>query len=164
MLVTADAVTGATDSITVVVNEGVGGGVEGQAAESLLIRKSDGAVTLLGSATAPFKRVLKTDGGSELVAASGAQRLLDPEQIADLLDFVEQLPGWFDTLPPEERAEAIADVEFGFLDGKLYLFQIRPFVQSRGAASSAYLRSLDAGLVQSSAVRVALDQPPGASQ
>jgi hypothetical protein len=108
--------------------------------------------------------VLKPTGGSELVSASGAERLLTDDKIAALLDFVAQLPNWFDTLPPDERANAVADVEFGFLDGKLYLFQIRPFVQSKGAASSAYLRSLDEGLVQSSTVKVRLDQPPGVSQ
>jgi phosphohistidine swiveling domain-containing protein len=164
VLVTADAESGARDRITVVVNEGVGGGVEGQAAETLSINKSNGAVRLLGSATAPYKRVLKPTGGSELVSASGAERLLTDDKIAALLDFVAQLPNWFDTLPPDERANAVADVEFGFLDGKLYLFQIRPFVQSKGAASSAYLRSLDEGLVQSSTVKVRLDQPPGVSQ
>jgi hypothetical protein len=161
VLVTADAETGARDHITVVVNEGVGGGVEGQAAESLLVRKSDAKVSLLGSATAPYKRILKTSGGSELVSTSGAERLLTEDKIAALLKFVSQLPGWFDTLPPEERADAVADVEFGFVGDKLYLFQIRPFVQSQGASSSSYLRSLDEGLVQSSTVRVNLEQPPG---
>jgi phosphohistidine swiveling domain-containing protein len=161
VMVTVDAETGDRDYITVVVNEGVGGGVEGQAAESLRIRRSDGDVLLLGSATAPFKRVLKSSGGSELVMASGSPRLLQPDEIRQLLEFVERLPGWFDNLPPEERAEAVADVEFGFVDGKLYLFQIRPFVQSKGAERSRYLQDLDAGLSAASDKRVDMNGRPG---
>jgi phosphoenolpyruvate synthase/pyruvate phosphate dikinase len=160
VMVTADTATGSRDFVTVVVNEGVGGGVEGQAAESLLIRRSDGDVKLLGSATAPRKRVLLTSGGSELVATSGAERLLTPEEIAELLRVVDEIPGWFKNLPEEERAKTVADIEFGFLDGKLYLFQIRPFVESKGAARSQYLQSLDAGLAAAGEVTVDLRERP----
>ena len=161
VMVTADAESGDRNYVTVVVNEGVGGGVEGQAAETLLIRQSDGAVRLLGSATAPFKRVLKDTGGSEMVMTSGAARLLQPDEIRQLLEFVDQLPGWFVNLPPEERATAVADVEFGFVDGKLYLFQIRPFVQSKGAERSQYLQSLDAGLAETAGRMVDMNARPG---
>ncbi|MGI9265779.1 MAG: PEP/pyruvate-binding domain-containing protein, partial [Gammaproteobacteria bacterium] len=154
VLVTADADTGSRDYITIVINEGVGGGVEGQAAESLLIRRSDGQTRLLGSATDPTKRVLLETGGSELVAASGAERLLDQQDIGKILEFVGKLPGWFENLPEEERATAVADVEFGFLGDKLMLFQIRPFVESKGAARSDYLRQMDAGLAEAATVTV----------
>jgi len=160
VLVTADLDTGSHEYLTVVLNEGVGGGVEGQAAETLRIRRSDGAVHLIGSATAPTKRILLTSGGSALVPASGAERLLSAGNVKDILWLADQLPGWFDNLPAEERAEAVADVEFGFLDNKLYLFQIRPFVQSSGAEQNAMLRQLDAGLTQSSAFTVDMNAPP----
>ena len=55
----------------------------------------------------------------------------------------------------------MADVEFGFLDDKLYLFQIRPFVQSKGAENNRYLQSLDAGLEEASTVSVDLTAKPG---
>jgi hypothetical protein len=55
----------------------------------------------------------------------------------------------------------VADVEFGFVDGKLYLFQIRPFVQSKGAERSAYLSSLDAGLNQAAGTTVDMNARPG---
>ena len=161
VMVTSDADTGSQDYITVVLNEGVGGGVEGQAAETLVIRRSDGQVRLLGSATAPRKRVLLPTGGSELVPSSGAERLMQPADIAELLKVVERLPGWFDNVPEEERATTVADVEFGFLDDKLYLFQIRPFVQSKGAENNRYLQSLDAGLEEASTVSVDLTAKPG---
>ena len=38
-----------------------------------------------------------------------------------------------------------ADVEFAFLDGKLVLLQIRPFVESARARSASYLQRLDRG-------------------
>ena len=53
-------------------------------------------------------------------------------------------------------------MEFGFVDGKLYLFQIRPFVQSKGAERSSYLRSLDAGLDAAAGRMVDMNGRPGA--
>ncbi len=111
VLVTADADTGSREYITVVVNEGVGGGVEGQAAETLLIRRSDATVRLLGSATDPTKRVLLDSGGSELVAASGAERLLSDSDIAKILAFVDELPGWFVTeISPPSAANTSSEM------------------------------------------------------
>ena len=161
VLVTVSVETGDTDYMTVVLNEGVGGGVEGQAAETLVIHNSDASVRLLGSATAPRKRVLLDGGGSALVPTSGAERLLSTANIDDLRNLVAQLPDWFDYLPPAERAAAVADVEFGFLDDKLYLFQIRPFVQSSAADENAYLRELDAGLDQTREFQVNMNEAPG---
>ena len=161
VLITADVETGSRDYLTVAVNEGVGGGVEGQAAETLLVGRNDGRVRLLGSATAPSKRVLLSTGGSELVPASGAPRVLTNGEIAQLLAFVDRLPGWFENMPEAERAKAVADVEFGFLDGKLYLFQIRPFVENKRASRSTYLQTLDAGLTQNADRPVNMAGRPG---
>ena len=36
------------------------------------------------------------------------------------------------------------DIELGFKDGKLYLFQIRPFVENSQAINSEFLNSIDA--------------------
>ena len=41
---------------------------------------------------------------------------------------------------------APADVEFGFLNGKLHLFQLRPFLQNERAQASTYLQSMDKAL------------------
>jgi hypothetical protein len=35
------------------------------------------------------------------------------------------------------------DVELGFLNDKLWLFQVRPYVENSQAKSSSYLQSLD---------------------
>ena len=34
------------------------------------------------------------------------------------------------------------DVELGFKDGKIWLFQVRPFVENKNALSSEYLESI----------------------
>ena len=38
--------------------------------------------------------------------------------------------------------EGAYDVELGFKDNKLWLFQIRPFVENKKALSSTYLQSI----------------------
>ena len=49
-----------------------------------------------------------------------------------------------ETLPKETNSdyEGAYDVELGFKDGKLWLFQIRPFVENKKALSSDYLVSI----------------------
>jgi len=42
------------------------------------------------------------------------------------------------------------DVEFGFLDDKIWLFQVRPFVESKQARSSTYLQSFNSGITNPS--------------
>ena len=70
VMVTRDIDTGEKGWLSVAVNEGVGGAVDGQAAESLRINVKTGDVRLLAQATATWRRVLKPDGGvdKELVA------------------------------------------------------------------------------------------------
>lgn len=153
VLITADVDTGSRGYITVVVNEGVGGGVEGQSAETLKVSLSGSGVTLLNPATAPTRRVLLEEGGSTLVPASGAAQLLAGHEIDALRVFTQRVSRWFTNVPEDERDAIIADVEFGFKDGKLILFQIRPFVESKRALSDPYLNSLD-GELRSNATRL----------
>ena len=62
------------------------------------------------------------------------------DQLRELADEVERrFP-----MPKTVRSEpAPADIEFGFADGKLALFQIRPFVESMRARRSTYLINMD---------------------
>jgi len=55
---------------------------------------------------------------------------------------------------------APADIEFGFRDGKLALFQIRPFVESLRARRSQYLIDMDRGGAGGRDEVVDLRQPP----
>jgi hypothetical protein len=161
VMVTQDIDTGAANVLSVAVNEGVGGAVDGQAAESLRIDTVTGKVTLLAQATAPVRRILPATGGIEKVPVSGDDAVLKPHEIPQLIQLARELPTRFPPIVDAEGKPAPADIEFGFLAGRLQLFQIRPFLESARARSSEYLRSLDANLSDAARTVVQLDQAPG---
>ena len=153
VLVTTGLEPASSNTYTVVANEGVGGGVDGQSAEMLTVNPADGSTRLIFSATAPLKRVLLPSGGSALRRASGSQRVLTQQDVAKLLGLVARTPNWFGS------PDVVADIEFGFEDERLVLFQIRPFVDNENARKHAYLASLDAALARHGDARVALSEP-----
>ncbi len=157
VLVTANVDNGDPSTYTVVVNEGVGGGVEGQSAEMLMVNPDTASQEFVGSATSPTKRVLLANGGSRLVRAQGPDRLLNDQNIADLDALVADLQSWFTS----DGVPIVADVEFGFLNDRLGLFQIRPFVENDAAQGNSVLQSLDAPLNDSRDSVVNLLKPVG---
>ena len=159
VMVTADVETGSTDSLTVVMNEGVGGGVEGQSAETTLIDRQSGQTTLITSATTPRKRVVLKQGGSKLVPAGGLERLLSPSDVQRLQVLAKDIATW---LVSDDGKSLIADVEFGFLNNQLVLFQIRPYVENRTASQNTELLALDAPLRALTDINVNLLQTPKA--
>ncbi|MCG3202682.1 MAG: hypothetical protein NFCOHLIN_02567 [Gammaproteobacteria bacterium] len=161
VMVTQDIDTGAAGALSVAVNEGVGGAVDGQAAESLRIDTVTGEVTLLAQATATTRRILPANGGIEKVPVSGDDAVLKPHEITQLIRLARELPTRFPPIVDADGRPAPADIEFGFLGGRLQLFQIRPFLESAKARSSEYLRNLDASLSDAARTVVQLDQAPG---
>ena len=160
VLVTRDLENGDRGVISIAVNEGLGGAVDGQAAESLRVRVDDGNVRVLATATAPWRRVLNPVGGLDRARASGADTVLKDGEIEQLRVFVKGLPETFPPLLDEQGQVAAADVEFGFAQGRLRLFQIRPFVESRQASASRYLRGMDRTLIDGQHIAVDLSQAP----
>jgi hypothetical protein len=146
VMVTQDLETGDRSILSVAVNEGVGGAVDGQAAESLRIDTRDGSVRVLATATAPWRRVPQASGGVASLPATGSETLLQPAEIRKLIAFAQEIPSRFPPIVDGDGKPAAADVEFAFVDGKLWLLQIRPFNESRQARSSAYLAQMDAAL------------------
>jgi len=147
----------------VAVNEGLGGAVDGQAAESLRVDTRDGAVRLMGTATAPTRRVLVATGGIAALPASGADSVLQPAEIQRLVRFArDELPTRFPPVTDDDGKPAAADVEFGFLDGELRLFQIRPFLESKGARGNSYLMRMDDSLKAVKQREVNLQEVPQA--
>jgi len=142
VLVTAHVENGDPNAYTVVVNEGVGGGVEGQSAEMVVVYPDTARQEFHGSATSPTKRILLTGGGSRLVRAQGPGQLLNDQNIASLDELVADLKRWF----IHDGVSVVADVEFGFLNDELVLFQIRPFVENDAAQGNSVLQSLDTPL------------------
>ena len=94
VMVTQDIDTGDMQTISVAVNEGVGGAVDGQSAESLRIDTRDGSVRLLATATAPWRRQPAPQGGIVKLPASGSDTVLQPEEIKQLVTFAKALAGY----------------------------------------------------------------------
>lgn len=146
VMVTEDIDTGNRQIISVAVNEGVGGAVDGQSAESLRINVNNGSVKVLATATAPWYRLPGASGGVLKLPASGGWTVLQPAEIEQMIQFTKDLPKRFPAITDDQGNSAPADVEFGFLDGKMHLFQLRPFLQSREAQGNAYLINMDKAL------------------
>ncbi|MGH8453964.1 MAG: PEP/pyruvate-binding domain-containing protein, partial [Nevskiales bacterium] len=110
VLITADIDTGDTRFLTIVTNAGVGGGVDGQAAETLRVFLPTGEVRLLSSVTAPLRRVLLKDGGSRMSGAPAPDQLLMPEELAQLVNLAKTLPGKYPQLVDAQGRPAPADI------------------------------------------------------
>jgi type IV secretory pathway VirB2 component (pilin) len=145
VMITQDVDTGDRDVLSVAVNEGVGGAVDGQAAESVRIARRSGDIRLMASATAARRLVPQAKGGVAKLPTSGADRLLQADEAKQLVAFADEIPKQFQQLGEDGKPVA-ADVEFAFVDGKLWLLQIRPFNESRAARSAAYLSQMDQAL------------------
>ncbi|MGD2138706.1 MAG: PEP/pyruvate-binding domain-containing protein, partial [Gammaproteobacteria bacterium] len=160
VMVTQDIDTGDRSVLSVAVNEGVGGAVDGQSAESLRIDTRDGSVRVLAMATAPWRRMPLPTGGVAKLPVSGKDSVLQPDEIRQLITLARELPQRFPAIIDDAGNPAPADIEFGFLDGRLQLFQLRPFLESRQARGSHYLNQMDQALADSLDTRVNLLEVP----
>ncbi len=161
VMVTQDIDTGDREILSVAVNEGVGGAVDGQSSESLRIDTRDGSVRVLAMATAPWRRNPAPGGGVDTLPVSGSESVLQPDEIRQLIQFANELPQRFPPITDDQGNPAPADIEFGFLDGKLHLFQLRPFLESRKARGSEYLSDMDKALEGSMNTVVNMRDVPG---
>ena len=143
VMITVDLDDGNAERLSVAVNEGVGGAVSGQGAEELRIRMDTGQVRLMAQAGEPMKRVLTSSGGVAGMPASGNERVLETEEIQRLIELARQLPERMPEFRNPDGRPLPADVEFGFLNSRLVLFQIRPFLSSERARRSRFLSGLD---------------------
>jgi phosphohistidine swiveling domain-containing protein len=164
VLVTADIESGKPGWLTVAINEGVGGAVSGQTAEELKINMKSGSIHFLAHATDPYKRVLLSEGGVSKVSASGTLALLSEAEVRHLMDFARTVPERFPKLQDARGQPVPADIEFGFYQNRLMLFQIRPFLESIRAQQNLFLNNLDSRLQQNHPKRVNLDEIPAMVQ
>ncbi len=154
VLVTQDIDTGAGNVVSVAINEGLGGAVDGQAAESLRIALDGSGVQVLATATAPWRRAPHPQGGLSILASSGNDTVLEPVEIEQVIDFARHLPSKFPSITDDDGNSAPADVEFGFVDKQLRLFQLRPFLDSKQAQGINYLQQMDAQLANTRLIEV----------
>ncbi len=155
VLITKGITTGEDIDLTIAFNRGAGGAVDGQAAESYLLDQK-GKNHLLSPAREPTARRLPVSGGSNMVYLTFEKPVLNAQNLEDLRQLSAsvrlQIPksGGIETQGP-------FDVELGFKDNKLWLFQIRPFVENKNALSSEYLERISPKIDGQKMVK--LDQP-----
>lgn len=142
VMITQDVDSGDPSRLSVAVNEGVGGAVDGQAAESVRIDRRSGDIRLMAVATAPRRLTPLATGGVGKRPVSGSENLIGPNEAKQLIAFADEIPRKFPQLGEDGKPVA-ADVEFAFVDGKLWLLQIRPFNESRKGRGADYLAKMD---------------------
>ncbi|MDT8403243.1 PEP/pyruvate-binding domain-containing protein [Sulfuriflexus sp.] len=159
VMVTTDASNNEPGWVTIAVSEGVGGAVQGEAAEELRLHLASGDVQLLAEATAPLRRVLSDSGGVSYVPVSANPQVLSKDNLQRLRELAETLPARY-PMPDAAGEPAALDIEFGFHDDQLVLFQARPYLANRRARQNRYLHALDSGLRATAGQQVRLDGIP----
>ncbi len=159
VLLTFDVLDGDEEAFTVAVAHGIGGVVGGGSAEELLVRLDGDEVRLLNSATRPTMQVAGAAGGLVEMPVPPTDAVLTTDEIERLRAMVkrvrEHLPQYDDAGRPTP-----ADIEFGFDDGRLVLFQIRPYLRNAAARRNRYLLELDRRAEARGGGMVAMDEKP----
>ena len=140
VMITKGVTTGDQDDITVAFSRGAGGAVDGQAAEAYLLDHT-GRFTLQAPARERLHRRLPATGGSVMVPAAFDRPVLNQQNLVDLYQLGQRIEEVMPTAPGVS-SEGPYDVELGFEDDKIWLFQIRPFVENEKAQGSEYLQSI----------------------
>lgn len=130
---------GTKQDITVAFSKGVGGAVDGQAAETWVITKNRSS--LLSPSREPSYLYLPASGDTKKGYTNFEKPILNDQNIQTIRDLVEEV-----RVKVPERTDpsykGAYDMEMGFKNNKLWLFQIRPFVENKKAKSSDYLKSI----------------------
>jgi phosphoenolpyruvate synthase/pyruvate phosphate dikinase len=129
------------DDLTVAFSRGAGGAVDGQAAESYIL-ENNGQNTLTAPSREPTFNRLPENGGIKKYFATFETPVLNESNITSLRDIAKQIKKQLPNSPGIESTGPF-DIELGFKDGNLWLFQVRPFVENKNAATSEYLNSLN---------------------
>ncbi|VUD62722.1 Prodigiosin synthesizing transferase PigC [Thalassocella blandensis] len=129
------------EGLTVSTAWGAGGAVAGEASETLIL-SPDNAVTLVSEAKVAWQRALPESGGVLWMPAKDGAVLTDGEmkQLRALAVEVNQkYEAQFD-----DKNQALPwDIEFGFIDGELTLFQIRPLIEHKVGKADAFLHTVN---------------------
>ncbi|MEO0814465.1 MAG: PEP/pyruvate-binding domain-containing protein, partial [Myxococcota bacterium] len=142
VLVTADLETGEQNAITISAGEGVAAVVDGGAPQTVVLGDS-GWRRLLSSCRAMTRKEIPRPPGEgvNVKPSLGLDPLLDDQDLNELGSLAREVMQKF----PKRGSQAPWDIEWGLLEGKAWLMQIRPLKVSRAAATNPYLRSLDEG-------------------
>lgn len=137
VMITKGINLGTDEDLTVAVSKGAGGAVDGQLAETRLITQNSNV--LLAPARQPTYNRLPNYGGTKTYFTTFDNEILNEKNMDDLRKLATDIRAKIGTAETKNQAY---DVEFGFEENKLWLFQIRPFVENKQAKSSEYLNSI----------------------
>ncbi|TYP98183.1 pyruvate phosphate dikinase-like enzyme [Tenacibaculum adriaticum] len=137
VMITKGINAGNESDLTVAFSRGAGGAVDGQSAETRLITPNSNI--LLAPARQPDYIRLPTSGGTKSYTTSFNKPILNDYNIQDIRKLASEIRK---KIKSEYSNNQAYDVEFGFKNNKLWLFQIRPFVENKQAKSSDYLNSI----------------------
>jgi hypothetical protein len=158
VLVTSNLIDRSAPGLTASVAWGVGGAVAGEAAESIVIFAD--RTELVFEAKSPYQRKLAASGGVELVPAN-AGPVLQADEIQQLRELAAEVNMKYASVVDDTGMPRPWDIEFGFVDGALTLFQIRPLVEKTSRNADALLNRLRPDLAPPPGdIAVRLDQPP----
>ena len=140
VMITKGVTSGNDQDLTIAFSRGAGGAVDGQAAEAYLL-KDNGQNQLLSPAREAHFNTLPSTGGTGKKSASFEKSILNDGNLKDIRELAAQIRT---TLAQKTAShyKGAYDVEFGFKDNQLWLFQIRPFVENKKALGSNYLESI----------------------
>ena len=141
VLVTADVNGGDPGKMLVATSEGVGGAVDGTSAETLLW--SPTGVEILTLFKSPWKNALDSQGGSKTVPSTGRDTVLEPDELKQLIAAGQEITKVFTPVLNPAGQPRPWDIEFGFTNGKLWLFQCRPFLGNDDLKNIPALAALD---------------------
>ena len=144
VIITSGILSGNPKDITAAFSRGVGGAVDGQTAESFLLTAKGQDIMIQParetkfSTASPQGGVVKTWVDLDAPVLSDVDRMKIRELVATVRT---TLPG-----TPGIEGQGPFDIELGFLNDEIRLFQIRPFMENKRAAMTNYLLRLDMGI------------------
>ncbi len=140
VLITKGILTDNDLDLTIAYSRGAGGAVEGQSAESYLL-KSNGENILVSPARESYYTTLPLTGGTGKKSATFEKPILSDDNLGQIRDFAKKAQK---DMAADSRTKSTGpfDFELGFKDNKIWLFQIRPFVENKNATRSEYLKSI----------------------
>ena len=137
VMITKGINEGAENDLTVAFSRGAGGAVDGQSAETRLI--TDNSSFLLSPARQPDYIRLPATGNTKKYYTTFNKPILNYNNINEIRELASEIR---EKIGKQNDDNHAYDVEFGFKDDKLWLFQIRPFVENKQAKSSDYLNAI----------------------
>ena len=156
VLVTADIDSGDQSKMLIATSEGVGGAVDGTPAETLLW--SEDGTELLTQFKSHYRRLLKKEGGTEIVPATGSDYVLSEDDVKALTDAAKKITATLEPAKGPTGNPRAWDIEYGFANGKLWLFQVRPFIGNEDMQNMPALAALESGTTTTGGASINLEE------